>query len=105
MVMFVVRWFALNVIQPCKQTLASSVHFFVAHGLVLVGALYLVWSGQARPRPGSIWKAMLGLNTFAAIAGIFDLFFKTNYMYLRAKPRNPSLLDFLGPWPWYLAAS
>ena len=71
-----------------------TVQFFVAHGLVLVGALYLVWSGQARPRPGSIWKAMLGLNTFAAIAGTFDLFFKTNYMYLRAKPRNPSLFDF-----------
>ena len=83
----------------------STVQFFVAHGLVLVGALYLVWSGQARPRPGSIWKAMLGLNIFAAIAGTFDLFFKTNYMYLRAKPRNPSLFDFLGPWPWYLAAS
>jgi uncharacterized membrane protein YwaF len=48
---------------------------------------------------------MLGLNIFAAIAGTFDLFFKTNYMYLRAKPRNPSLFDFLGPWPWYLAAS
>ena len=32
----------------------STVQFFVAHGLVLVGALYLVWSGQARPRPGSI---------------------------------------------------
>jgi hypothetical integral membrane protein (TIGR02206 family) len=83
----------------------STVQFFVAHGLVLVGALYLVWSGQARPRPGSIWKAMLGLNIFAAIVGTFDLLFKTNYMYLRAKPRNPSLLDFLGPWPWYLAAS
>jgi hypothetical protein len=83
----------------------STVQFFVAHGLVLVGALYLVWSGQARPRPGSIWKAMLGLNIFAAIAGTFDFFFKTNYMYLRTKPRNPSLLDFLGPWPWYLATS
>ena len=83
----------------------STVQFFVAHGLVLVSALYLVWSGQARPRPGSIWRAMLGLNIFAAIVGTFDLFFKTNYMYLRAKPRNPSLLDFLGPWPWYLAAS
>src|SRR5260370_2848321 len=52
----------------------STVQFFVAHGLVLVGALYLVWSGQARPRPGSIWKAMRGRNIFAALTVTFSLF-------------------------------
>jgi hypothetical integral membrane protein (TIGR02206 family) len=83
----------------------STVQFFIAHGLVLVAVLYLVWSGEARPRPGSVWRAMLGLNIFAAIAGTFDFVFRTNYMYLRAKPQNPSLLDYFGPWPWYLATS
>ncbi len=83
----------------------STVDFFVAHGLVVVGVLYLVWSGQARPQPGSIWRAMIGLNVFAAAVGLFDLFFKTNYMYLRAKPENFSLLSLLGPWPWYIGAS
>ena len=81
----------------------STVQFFIAHGLVLVTVLYLVWSGEARPRPGSIWRAMLGVNVFAAIAGTFDFAFHTNYMYLRTKPQNPSLLDYFGPWPWYLA--
>jgi hypothetical integral membrane protein (TIGR02206 family) len=83
----------------------STVQFFIAHGLVLVAVLYLIWSGEARPRPRSIWRAMLALNVFAAIAGIFDFVFRTNYMYLRAKPQNPSLLDYFGPWPWYLAVS
>jgi hypothetical integral membrane protein (TIGR02206 family) len=83
----------------------STVQFFIAHGLVLVAVLYFVWAGEARPRPGSIWRAMLGLNVFAAFAGVFDFVFRTNYMYLRAKPQNPSLLDYFGPWPWYLAVS
>jgi hypothetical integral membrane protein (TIGR02206 family) len=83
----------------------STVQFFIAHGLVLVAVLYLVWSGEAQPRPGSIWRAMLGLNAFAAIAGTLDIVFSANYMYLRAKPENPSLLDYFGPWPWYLAVS
>ncbi|MGP8173023.1 MAG: TIGR02206 family membrane protein [Terracidiphilus sp.] len=82
-----------------------TVQFFVGHGLDVTATLYLVWSRQARPRPGSAGRAMLALNIYAAIAGTFDWIFKTNYMYLCAKPQNASLLDFLGPWPWYIVAS
>ena len=83
----------------------GTIQFFVDHGLIVIGALYLAWSGQMRPRAGSIGRAMLGVNLFAALVGTFDSFFKTDYMYLRAKPANASLLDVLGPWPWYLVAA
>lgn len=83
----------------------STVQFFVAHGLVVVTVLYMIWSGEARPRPGSIWRAMLALNIFAAFVGAVDFVLRTNYMYLRAKPENASLLDYFGPWPWYIAVS
>jgi hypothetical integral membrane protein (TIGR02206 family) len=78
------------------------VQFFADHGLIVVGTLYLVWTRQARPRPGSAVRALLALNVLAAVAGLFDLLFKTNYMFLRAKPPTKSLLDAFGPWPWYL---
>lgn len=83
----------------------STVQFFVAHGLVVASVLYLVWSRLARPRRGSVLRAMLALNAWAAIDGIFDWIFNTNYMYLRVKPANTSLLDVLGPWPWYIVAA
>ena len=35
----------------------------------------------------------------------FDYFFGTDYFFLRAKPADPSLLDFLGPWPWYILST
>lgn len=83
----------------------GTVQFFIAHGLIVSGALYLVWSGETRPRPRSVGRAMLAVNIFAACVGAFDAIFKTDYMYLRAKPPNASLLDLLGPWPWYILAA
>ena len=83
----------------------STVQFFFAHGLVVAAVLYLVWSRQARPRRGSVARAMLAINLWAAFDGAFDWIFKTNYMYLRVKPVNASLLNFLGPWPWYILAA
>lgn len=82
----------------------ATVQFFVTHGSVVSATLYLAWSRQARPRPGSVWRALLAVNLFAAIVGTFDFIFKTNYMYLRTKPENVSLLTYMGPWPWYIAS-
>jgi len=83
----------------------GTVQFFVAHGLIVAGALFLAWSRLARPRTWSVGRAMLGVNLFAACVGAFDAVYKTDYMYLRAKPQNASMLDFLGPWPWYIVAA
>lgn len=83
----------------------STVQFFIAHGLVVATVLFLVWTGELRPRPGSVLRAMLALNVFAAFVGGFNVIFGTNYMYLRTKPANPSLLDYMGPWPWYILSA
>ncbi len=83
----------------------GTIQFFVDHGLIVTSVLFLAWSGLMRPRAWSVARAILALNILAVFIGAFDYFFKTDYMYLRAKPQNASLLDFLGPWPWYIAAT
>jgi hypothetical integral membrane protein (TIGR02206 family) len=80
----------------------GTVEFFVTHGLTVAAVLYLLWSHQARPRTWSVLRAMIGINIVALIDGPFDYFFGTDYFFLRAKPANPSLLDYLGPWPLYI---
>jgi hypothetical integral membrane protein (TIGR02206 family) len=91
--------FTPNLVNPTRFL---SLWFFLDHGLIVCATLYLIWSGQARPRPGSIAKSLGVANLYAAAVGTFDFAYKTNYMFLRSKPPTPSLLDFFGPWPWYI---
>jgi hypothetical integral membrane protein (TIGR02206 family) len=91
--------FTPNLVNP---TPFLSIQFFVDHGLIVCATLYLIWSGQLRPRPGSVTRSLIAANIYALIVGAFDLAFKTDYMFLRSRPPTPSLLDYLGPWPWYI---
>ena len=79
--------------------------FFVAHGGVVGAVLFLALAGALRPRPGSWWRVFLWVNAYAAAVALFDWRFGTNYLYLREKPASASLLDVLGPWPWYVLAA
>jgi hypothetical integral membrane protein (TIGR02206 family) len=79
-----------------------SIKFLFAHGGVMMAILFLVWSKSTRPRKGSWWKALLWVDVYAFAVGAFNLVFHTNYFYLCQKPASGSLLDYLGPWPWYL---
>lgn len=79
-----------------------SIAFFAAHGGVVAAGLLLVWSGALRPRPGAWWRVLLGLDAWAALLGLVDAAWGTNYLYLRAKPGSSTLFDLMGPWPVYL---
>jgi len=79
-----------------------TVKFFLSHGVVVASLLFLSWSGCARPRPRSWWKALLWLQVYALGIGLFNFAFHTNYFYLCTKPSSGSLLDYFGEWPWYL---
>lgn len=81
-----------------------TLYFFTAHGGVVASALAFALSGLKRPEPRSWLRALISVNLWALFVGLFNLKFGTNYMFLCEKPYSPTLLDFFGPWPWYLAA-
>jgi hypothetical integral membrane protein (TIGR02206 family) len=79
--------------------------YYIAHGGVVAAALVLVIGLRLAPRPRAV-LVVGGLTlAYAAFVGGVDALTGANYMYLRAKPPSPTLLDAMGPWPLYILAA
>ncbi|HBV98234.1 MAG: hypothetical protein JL50_00010 [Peptococcaceae bacterium BICA1-7] len=76
--------------------------FFLAHGSIILACLFMIFVDGLRPRPGSLKRVVLVTNGYALVIAIFNFYTGSNYLFLCRKPDLPSLLDFLGPWPWYI---
>jgi hypothetical integral membrane protein (TIGR02206 family) len=79
--------------------------FFVTHGGAVVAACLLVLGLGRLPRPWALWRVYGLTAALAGIAGLADVLTGGNYMYLRHPPDSASLLDLLGPWPWYVVGA
>ena len=78
------------------------IQFFWSHGGILLAIIYLVAARRFMPQRGSVLRMMLAANFYLVFVGALDWIFGWNYGYLRQPPAQPSLLDYLGPWPWYI---
>jgi hypothetical integral membrane protein (TIGR02206 family) len=79
--------------------------FFLMHGLTVIAAAVLTFGFGCRPRPGAAWRAFGLTLGYAAFVAVLNRLLDANFLYLRAKPVAPTLLDHFGPWPWYLVVS
>ncbi|MGH3964422.1 MAG: TIGR02206 family membrane protein [Pseudonocardiaceae bacterium] len=79
--------------------------FFGMHSLVLWAAIYLTWGVGLRPGWRSYRIALLVTIGWAVVMFAVNHALGTNYGFLNTKPQAASLLDMLGPWPWYLLSA
>jgi hypothetical integral membrane protein (TIGR02206 family) len=98
------RWFALTYYWGLTLAVIGYLGFFGRHLLVLWAAVYLTWGLGMRPDWGGYRFAVAATALWAAAVFAFNLVAGTNYGFLRAKPGTGSVLDLLGPWPWYVPA-
>jgi len=79
--------------------------YYIAHGGTVGAALILVVGLRMAPRPWSVaWVAGITI-AYTALVGLVDAVTGADHMFLRAKPDTPTLLDDLGPWPWYILSA
>lgn len=78
------------------------IHFFLSHIAVIWVAVYFIWVRGYTITIHSVWKALLFLNVLLPFIYWTNLRLDGNYWFLMEKPSGGSLLDFLGPHPWYI---
>lgn len=76
--------------------------FFLNHSGILLAALYLAVRKSLQLTNLSVWRVWIATNLYILIAGLANRVLSTNFGYLVFRPEDPSLLDYLGPWPFYI---
>ena len=77
--------------------------YYIAHGGIVAAALFLVVGLGQWPGRDAVLRVAFITTLFALLVGVIDAATGANYMYLRRKPDSATMLDLLGPWPFYIA--
>ena len=76
--------------------------FFIGHGGLLLAVFYMTWVEGFRPTWKSVWRVLIGMNIYWGFTAIVNALIGSNYLYTGGKLETASMLDVLGPYPWYL---
>jgi hypothetical integral membrane protein (TIGR02206 family) len=75
---------------------------FVAHGGIATAAIYVTVVEKFRPHGKSLLWVALVMNIYVLIILWVNAQLGSNYLFIAYKPPLPTMIDYLGPWPWYI---
>jgi hypothetical integral membrane protein (TIGR02206 family) len=78
--------------------------FFILHGTLIVAVIYMTAVEGFRPTWRSLPRVVIITNIYWLFCALVNSQIGSNYLYTHGKLPTPSLLDVLGPHPWYLLA-
>lgn len=76
--------------------------FFLSHSLIIITVIYLIVAYRFRPTFKSVIRVFVITNIYGLMMLPVNYLTGGNYLFLHEKPAGGSILDFMGPWPWYL---
>lgn len=78
------------------------VSYFFLHGGIVVSVLVMTIGLRMRPQRGAVRRVWVATLVLALVMMPINWLLGANYMYLCGPPARPTLIDWLGPWPWSL---
>ncbi len=76
----------------------------IVHSTLVIVPIFMTTIVGYRPTWKSFLRVAVYTNVYMVIVYIINLLLGSNYLYLMHKPETASLLDVMGPWPWYILA-
>ncbi len=74
----------------------------ISHGAIVTASVYMTVVEGYRPTWESLKRVAVGTNLYMLVVGVINWALGSNYLFIAHKPDTPSLMDLLGPWPWYI---
>lgn len=76
--------------------------YWIIHCGLIILILYAIIVLGERPGWADFKRAFIATNIYAIFTLLVNFTIDSNYFFTMKKPETASLLDYLGPWPWYL---
>ncbi len=76
--------------------------YFASHALIVIGVVYMMANYGYRPTLRSLLTVIIFSNVYLLCMFPVNWLLGTNFLFISEKPETGSLLDFMGPWPWYV---
>jgi len=75
---------------------------FVSHTAIVISVLMMIVHYEYRPQMRSLKQAVIAANVYMLFIAFVNGFLNTNFLFISEKPHTASLMDYLGPWPYYI---
>lgn len=74
----------------------------ISHGAIVIAAIYMTFVEGYRPYWSSLKRVIIWGNLYMLVVAAINTILGSNYLFIMRKPDTASLIDLLGPWPWYV---
>ncbi|HYH97316.1 TIGR02206 family membrane protein [Hyalangium sp.] len=74
----------------------------VIHGAIITTGIYFTVVEGFRPTWRTLWRVAGCMLAYTGVIFGLNLLIGSNYLFIARRPDFPSLIDELGPWPWYV---
>lgn len=78
------------------------IQFFLGHGGIVVLIVYATVIFRYQPTWNGLVKTFFITASLMIPIGLINWLIDANYFFIAHKPNSASLLDIMGPWPFYL---